>query len=140
MLILDESEKFDIKGMLQKNTISYDIKMIMEVNKNPSTSDMETYNPKTFTTEDIEKIVSSYPLSEKIGMGVMFITEALNKSAEEAVFHLVALNMGTKQVLVHERFSEVPQGFGVGNFWAGAIYKIVKGMKKKGYKTMKAKY
>lgn len=140
LLIVNEATKFDIKGMLQKNSMKNDIDMIMERNKKASTANMSTYNPKIFDEGKIQNIVSSYSLSGKSGIAVLFIAESLNKSNVEAVFHLVAIDMKTKKVLVQERYTEAPAGIGVRNFWAGAIYKIIKNFKKKGYKELRTKY
>lgn len=140
MFILNESAKYDIKGMLQKSNLTYDIDMIMELNKNASTDEMMTYNPKTYTKDEIESQVAGYSLDGKKGLGVLFIVESLNKSSVQAAYHFVAINLSTKEVLVHERFVTIPAGIGIRNFWAGSIYKVIKEIKKSGYKSMKSKY
>lgn len=136
-LILSEPEKYDIKGMLRKGNINYDINMIMEINSKSALEDMESYNTPNYTIDSIKSIVATYDIKNKNGIGILFIAESLNKNSEEAYFHFVALNMVTKELLIHERLRGEPRGFGLRNYWAGAIYGIIKDIKKVHYKNWK---
>jgi hypothetical protein len=41
--------------------------------------------------------------------------------------------MKTKELLIHERLKEKPSGFGLRNYWAGSIYRVIKEIKKNCY-------
>jgi hypothetical protein len=129
MVVLNEREKYDIRGMLRKADIYYDIDMISALNARTSLDSMESYNTRKFTEADIERFVSGYDLKDKEGIGVVFIAECLNKSAEEAVFHFVAISMRTGEVLFHRRLRGQPQGFGFRNYWINSLYKIINDVK-----------
>ena len=139
MIILTEPEKYDIKGMLRKPEIYYDIDMITEINAQTSLEGIESYNTQKFTDENIRSFVSQYYLEGKEGLGVLFIAECLNKNASEAWFHFVAINMKTKKVLLHERLRGEPEGFGLRNFWANSVYKIINDIKYYYYMDWKRK-
>ncbi len=128
-LILNEPDKYDIKGMLNKDTIFYDIDMIMKVNSNASFENMESYSSVKYTEKDLENFIAKYNTTGKDGVGILFIAESLNKIEKEGCFHFIALNLSTKELLFHRKYCGKPKGFGLRNYWAGSIYKIIKEIK-----------
>jgi len=136
-LILAEPGKYDIKGMLRKGDIYYDIDMLMAINSKSSLENMESHNSIIYTVDSLKSFISSYDIKEKDGIGILFIAESLNKNSGEAYFHFVALNMNTKEILIHERLMGKPGGFGLRNYWAGSVFKIIKDIKKVHYKKWK---
>jgi hypothetical protein len=139
-LIVDERSKYDIKGMLRKENVIYNIDMIGEINATASTEEMETDNPKKFTEADIATMVKQYNPEKKDGIGIVFVAETLNKGELIAWFHFVAIDLSSNTVLFSDRLSGKPMGFGLRNYWAGAIYDIIKDIKSKKYKEWKSKY
>ena len=139
-LILDESSKYDFQGMLRLDKLSYDIDMLMDINSKTELKDIESYNIPNYSKEYIQEIVSQYKLDIGNGIGILFFAECLNKSKEEAYFHFVAINLETKEILIHERLMGKPGGFGLRNFWAGSIYKIIKDIKNWKYNEWKYTY
>lgn len=139
-LIVDEQKKFDIKGMLRKDYIVFDIDMMREKNSKAPLEQMEASNPPGYKQEDIAKFVKEYQLKEKTGIGVAFVMESLSKGEEEAIVHFVAINNATKEILVYERIVGKPQGFGIRNYWAGAVFSVIKKIKGDYYKEWKSKY
>jgi len=128
-IILSEPDKYDIRGMLRKPNIWYDIDMIGEINAQANVDDMESYNNYKFTDDDIQSFVSQYNLKDKEGIGVLFIAECLNKNALEAYYHFVAISMPTGDILFHERLRGEPNGFGLRNYWANSIYHVIKNIR-----------
>jgi hypothetical protein len=139
-LIPDEREKYDIAGMLRKDHVYYDLDMIMNINAKTPVEELETHNAPQYTREDIEKFVGSYDTGPKEGIGVLFVAEVLNKASTEAWFHFVAINMRTKEVLVHDRLKGEPSGVGIRNYWAGAIHDVIVQISKNRYKDWKSQY
>ena len=134
-LILVEPDKYDIKGMLRNDSIIYDIEMVTKVNSSTPEEDMESYNTPNYTKKDIETFVSLYDTKDKSGIGILFLAESLNKSMKEAYFHFVAIDMKTKEIIIHERLRGKPKGFGLRNYWAGSIYSVIKEIKNERYKV-----
>jgi hypothetical protein len=73
--------------------------------------------------------VNQYNLEGRDGIGVVFIAESLNKSYKEAYFHFVAINMKTGEVLFHQRLRGEPSGFGLRNYWANSVYRVINDIK-----------
>jgi len=124
-IILDEPEKYDIRGMLRRADVYYDIDMIMEHNYRANPDSLESYNTRKFTGEDMQAFVDQYDLEGREGIGVLFIAECLNKNYEEAYYHFVAINMQNKDVLFHKRLRGEPGGIGLRNYWANSVYRII---------------
>ena len=139
-LVLAEPDKYDLKGMLRKGEVIYDISMIMNINSTCPVEEMEDQNTPNYTLENIKEFVSLYPIESKTGIGILLIAESLNKNAQEAHFHFVAINMSTKEILIHERLRGEPTGFGLKNYWAGSIYRIMKDIRDSHYQKWKSKY
>lgn len=139
-LILDEREKYDIRGMLRKEKLGYNLDMISSINAKAPAEELEVYDAVTYEKADIQKFVSKYKPEDKSGIGIVFVAEALNKSANEGWFHVVAINLSNNQILMHERMNGKPKGFGLRNYWAGAVYNIIKEIKETKYNQWKLEY
>jgi hypothetical protein len=139
-LIPNEREKYDIAGMLRKDHVYYDIDMIMDVNAKTAVEELESYNAPQYTREDIEKFVGGYDTGRKEGIGVLFVAESLNKATVEAWFHFVAINMKTREVLVHDRLRGEPSGLGIRNYWAGAIHDVITQISRNRYRNWRSQY
>ncbi len=139
-LMLNEPEKFDFKGLFKLNELINDIEMITRVNAETDVNAMSATEAPNYSQENIQSFVNGYNTTGKSGIGLVFIAESLDKVGKEAWFHVVAINTTSKEVLMWERIKSVPTGFGVRNYWAGAVYNIIKEGKKSYYKSWKAKY
>lgn len=139
-LFLTESDKYDIKGMLQLNEITNDIDMIMAKNAQTPDDGLEAYKAVNFTSDDLKNFVNEYSLDGKTGLGVVFIVESLNKTSLEASLYCVILNMATKEILISQHFVKSPSGFGLRNYWAGAFYKTIREIKSDVYSQWKRQY
>jgi hypothetical protein len=139
-LMLNEPEKYDFKGMFQFNELVNDIEMITKINAETDVNTMEGSSAPNYSLENIQSFVSSYNTAGKSGIGIVFIAEVFDKNTPEAWFHVVAINASSKEVLVWERIKAKPGGFGLRNYWAAAVYNIIKEGKKSYYKSWKAKY
>ncbi len=139
-IVINEPKKYDIKGMLRKDSIIYDLDMIMEKNSKTPLETLEGTSTPNYSDADIAKFVKEYNTEGKTGISIIMIAESFSKPAEEAFIHFVAFNPVTKEVLIHERLREKPQGFGVRNYWARTIYNAMETIRKSYYKTWKEKY
>lgn len=139
-VIIHEQKKYDIGAMLRKEDIVYDIDMMTKLNAATPLESIEGIIVPNYKKEDIAGFVKEYKVGDKKGIGVVFLVECFNKNAEKAVIHFVAFNMVTKEVLLHERLSGKPKGFGLRNFWAGSIYNVITDIRDDYYKTWKGQY
>jgi hypothetical protein len=139
-LIVDKRDKYDIKGMLRKPDLTYDLEMIEAVNADAAVEELESDNATIYSLEDIQKFVNKYKPEFKDGIGVLFIAETLNKAETHAWFHFVAINLSNRKVLVHDRIKGEPHGIGLRNYWAGSMYDVIKEIEKNRYKRWRSKY
>ncbi len=139
-LLISEPDKYDVRGMLRKSNMQNSIEMIMKKNANASADDMETYDAPSFSEEDIIAYCKEYESTGKTGIGFVFIAESMNKLTLEGIYHLVAINLSTNEVLMQERVVGKPMGIGLRNYWAGSVYSVIKQIKKTEYLAWKRKY
>ena len=130
-IILKEKQKYDVKGMINRSEISYNLHDIKILNENADVFGMEAYDNPNYTKEDIAKFVSEYKFTQAgEGIAILFIAEALNKNDNIAIYHFIAINVKTNEVLINERMSGKPGGFGVKNYWARSIYETINEIKR----------
>jgi hypothetical protein len=128
-IIFEESDKYDIRGMLRRMDIDYDIEMVMDRNYRTDPDSLESYNTRRFSDADIQSFVNQYNLAGRDGIGVVFIAECLNKCYKEAFYHFVAINMKSGEVIFHKRLRGEPSGIGLRNYWANSLYKVINDIK-----------
>jgi hypothetical protein len=64
----------------------------------------------------------------------------MNKTLNEAYFHIVIFRLSDNEILIHERLRGEPIGMGLRNYWAGALYKVMEQVEKKHYMQWKKTY
>jgi hypothetical protein len=125
-IILDEPAKYDVKGMLRRSDMVFDLSMITAINAQTSLGDMEVFSPVIYSADDIQKFVHQYSFSQQNGIGLVLIAESMNKITPEAWYHFVAIDMGTGRVILQERLRGQPGGIGLRNYWANSIQKVIR--------------
>ncbi|MCB0760345.1 MAG: hypothetical protein KDC12_02400 [Flavobacteriales bacterium] len=139
-LIVNESAKYDIRGMVRKEKITNSIEMVMKRNGEADVAEMEAYTNTPLSPDDIQGIAKTYDFEGKTGLGLILIAECMDKNAPIAIYHFAVINMNTKEVLLQERFETVPGGIGLRNFWAASYYKVIQDIEKNKYKAWKKEY
>lgn len=139
-LVLDESDKYNIANMLHRKYVNNDIDMIKKRNEKADVDSLEVKITPYYTIKDIQSFVNEYPIDDKAGIGLVFIAESMNKTLEEAYYHVVFFNIQTNEVLLHERMRGKPSGVGIRNYWAGSYYKIIETIEDSAYDKWKTKY
>jgi hypothetical protein len=132
-LIISEPDKYDIRGMMRKSGMKNSIEMIMKKNAAAAVDDMETYEPRSFTEEEVVEYCKEYDSTGMTGIGFVLMAESMNKFSRQAVYHLVAIDMSNNHVLLQKRLDGKPMGFGLRNYWAGSIYSVIKQIKSSEY-------
>lgn len=139
-LILDEPEKYNLAVMLHRKDVNIDIDMIKKMNEKANVDSLEVRITPYYTIKDIQSFVHAYPTEDKAGIGLVFIAESINKTLDEAFYHVVFYNRQTNEVLLHERMRGEPSGFGLRNYWAGSYYNVMETIKSSAYNKWKTKY
>jgi hypothetical protein len=136
-LIVAEPDKYVVSKAIGRITVENAVEVTNEHNAELDVMTMFSDNEKDFehiNPSDVEQIVRDYDFKGKSGVGLMFIVESFSKINEEGSVYVTFINMDSKQVLLTERMVGEPKGFGMRNFWAGAINTIIAKMQKKDFK------
>jgi hypothetical protein len=142
-LMIKEKSKFDVAAAIDKIKVEEALEVTKEHNANIDVTELFSSDIKDyfrFKPDDIIAIVNDYDFKGMSGLGVMFNVESFSKLNEEGAIWVTFINLSTKEVFFSERVTGKPGGFGMRNFWAGAIYSMLKGMEKKEFEMWRKKY
>lgn len=125
-LVVSEPNNFDIKKTFWKKDVYYDLKSVESVNSTIDTRDLITQNNHIISKSDLPKMVALYNKGDKKeGLGLSFIIECFDKSKVQASLWVVFFDIETKKILLSKYCVGKPVGFGIRNYWAGAIKHIM---------------
>ncbi|MGK7392454.1 MAG: hypothetical protein ACNS60_19020 [Candidatus Cyclobacteriaceae bacterium M2_1C_046] len=137
-LMLNEPEKYDIKGLYRRDKVHHDLSVVEERNDTPEPDDLVINSSYSFEEGQLERIISNYDSEEyNEGLGLVYVVETLNKTAEHAKINVVFFDVSTKEILWNKEYTVAPGGFGFRNFWARAFYNVMKESGKDYYKAVK---
>ena len=139
-LVLDEPEKYTLAKMIDHKTIIKDIRMMNDLNAAASLDSMEVAATPYYTREQIQGFVSAYTVPQKPGIGLVFITECMNKPYAAAYYHVVFFNTETKKVLYQERLPGVVSGIGIRNYWATSFYNVMQDVQNERYASWRKRF
>jgi hypothetical protein len=123
-VIVNEPLRYNIPLTFRKTSVFNDIEVVANRNKAIDESTMLSINQVTREI-DVNAIVASYAKCEKAeGLGLVFIVDYFSKSTIEAAVIVTYFDIKTKKVLFSDRMTAKPRGFGLRNYWAGAIYNV----------------
>ena len=137
-LIFDEGDKYNVKGAFKLKQMYTEDSYFDLLNSKVKSNDIFVDRSYSVSKSDINNIVKNYNFSNiKQKICLVFIVERLDKPKEQAVVWVTLINSNTKEIILTERMIGKPGGFGFRNYWAGAVYDIIKQIKKKKYKQWK---
>ncbi len=93
-----------------------------------------------FDLSRIPAMVERYATEDGEGVGCVFIVAEFNKGALMGDFYVVFFDMKSKAVLHTEHIIGKPMGFGLRNYWAGAVYDALKQVKSTYRRLWEQKY
>jgi len=91
---------------------------------NYSTSDMQNFvisSNYCIPFEDLQKIVKSYVLREKEGLGMVINLENFNKEREYALIYVTFFDIATREILFAAEISGEAGGAGMTKHWASGV-------------------
>jgi hypothetical protein len=141
-VVINEPKKYDIAKALKRSTVSTDIAVTETINSKIEADKIKSSSSAEENRLDaaaIANIVSSYDLSGKSGIGLVFIVENLNKTSAKGSMYVTFIDMASKKVLFTERMSGKAGGFGNKNYWAKTVYGVIEQIEKSKYKEWKNK-
>jgi hypothetical protein len=139
-LVLNERTKYDFAGMFRKSNMLVDTYAVERANDEANVDDMESQNQYTHTDAEIQSFVSKYDIKSMKGIGILFFADFLDKSTDVAQYHVLAIDLQTKKVLLNETLRGKPGGFGLRNYWARSFYEVMNQVREDKYPLWKKKY
>ncbi|MBC7861348.1 MAG: hypothetical protein IAF38_00155 [Bacteroidia bacterium] len=128
-LIPNEPAKFNISSIFRKRNVIFDLGPVAQINAGINETQMLSFNPCSFSNpqEVIISAVKNYgPGQVASGLGLVFIVESFDKGRQVAAVYITFFDIASKQVILAEKVEGRPKGFGLRNYWAGAIFDIMK--------------
>jgi hypothetical protein len=127
-LVIGEWKKYNPGEFLGKNIVIRDITPTGRVNQEIDPAEVEaTSSDWSLSKDDIAAMVRRYAIKENSGTGLVIIPELLDKSTYTGGFIVVYFDVATREVLHGEGISGKARGFGLRNYWAGALYSALRG-------------
>lgn len=135
VIIINEADKYDLKGAFRKSDLKFDLEMIEDFNRDVAFQELVVNKSYTITKDDVSAAVKKYKTDQKSGYGIVFVVESFDKISEKAAVWVTIFDASNKKVLIAEKMEAEPSGFGLRNYWSGAIYEIIKDIKEIKYKS-----
>jgi hypothetical protein len=125
-LVANERQKFDLKKAYNKENVIYNLDVVTKRNAAIDASKMTSMNAEEdrIKKDDIAKIVSQYKTGKK-GIGLLYIVDTFDKPDEKGVIWVTFFDMATHKVLIAEKFTAKPGGFGLRNYWAKTVFEVM---------------
>lgn len=129
-LFITEAKKYDVGKKLKKKVNQISLNAVNKVNEeiNPDQL-MTTSQEYTLSEEDIKRLVDALPIQQEPGIGMVIIAKLLNKAKAYGTYQVVFFNTETKEIVKDWATGGKARGFGLRNYWAGSIHKVINNLK-----------
>jgi hypothetical protein len=126
MLFTTEAKKYNIYSFFSKDEVVNSFDMVNKLNRDIDEAGINGTNKQySVSSEEITKHIKAYK-TEGTGVALILIAERLDKLDNLGTFHVVFFDKKTKEILLDRVSSAKAAGFGLRNYWASSIYKIMK--------------
>ncbi|MEP7278547.1 MAG: hypothetical protein ABI813_07895 [Bacteroidota bacterium] len=143
-LIVTETKKFDLNKAFHKSNFDHDLGAVNKRNEKADAGKIKSTNTSDFhrlKEEDINALVKGFDFNDKKGIGILFVMEAMSKSAKASAVWVTFIDMRAKKVLLTERIeSKASMAIGFRNYWASSIKNLLDEIEHKKYKEWKNKF
>ncbi|MEO6316907.1 MAG: hypothetical protein ABIU63_11595 [Chitinophagaceae bacterium] len=143
-LVVSETKKFDLNKAFHKSNIDHDLGFVARRNTKADAEKIKSTNTSDFhrfKDNDISSLVKGFDFGDKTGLGILFVVEAMSKSAKAAAIWVTFIDMKAKKVLYTERMEEkTGMSFGFRNYWATSVKKLIDNIEDHKYKEWKNKF
>jgi hypothetical protein len=140
-LMLNEPEKFDVGKALHRLPLKQAVDIAIAHNEKLNLQGtMTSAEGSHLSKDDVARIVASYDFGTQHGIGVLFVVDSFSKIEEEGLVWIAFIDMDKKELIFANRMTAKPVGFGIRNYWAGAIYGMLKKIRLDYYDKWKKNY
>jgi len=127
-LIVNEPKKYDLAEAFDKDKVEIRIEKSMDLNEKIENNDFVSKKSTDYNRlkqSDIEKVAKMYQTG-KNETGILMIVEAFDKSRESGAVWVTYVNLADGSVILTSRMEGKAGGFGLRNYYAAVINKILK--------------
>lgn len=126
MLFTAEAKKYNIPMYFGKSDVTNSFESVNKNNAEMKDEDVISNTKKnTLTSEQISALIKGYK-TEGQGVGLVFVAERLDKQDELGYYKVVFFDLASKDVLYSKAMVTKAAGFGVRNYWANTVHRILK--------------
>lgn len=128
-LFITESKKYDVSKRLGIKVNQISLNAVNEVNEKIDPKQlMTTDTGYTLSDQQIKQVLNALPVQKESGIGMVIIAKLLNKADAYGSYQVVFFNIETKEIVKDYASGGKAKGFGLRNYWAGSIYKVIKNL------------
>lgn len=125
-LFMTEAKKYDVGKRLKKEVTEISLDAVNKVNAAIDPAELMTSETNyTLTKEQVNAAIQALPINKSPGVGMVIVAQMLNKASLKGTYVVVFFNTDTKEIIEEWMAEGKPRGFGLRNFWAHSIYKVL---------------
>jgi hypothetical protein len=125
-VIVQDKVQYDLYKFFNKNSVDIELDNANANNQKINPSKLITGSPHSISQDDLEKLIGSYKTDGKMGMGLVFVAENMNKVTATGSFYVCFFDLVTKKIIDAERMEGKASGVGFRNYWASTVYAVMK--------------
>ncbi len=129
-LLKNESEKYSFEKYFKKKEVIYDLTNAKTRNDLVNAETLVIDEEYILPRENIDAIVKTYA-GKTSGLGLLFVVEAFNKEINKGSFWVTFFDASSGEILKTKLMQGKSGGFGLRNYWASSILRVMKDAKKK---------
>lgn len=134
----DVTIEMDLTKMFGKNAVYKDPNGITKENLARETENMNTGEEVELTDETItDRVKQMSTGNKKVGLGLVFIAQSLNKATGNGIFHVVFFDIASRKVVWHKKLTGKASGSNPKTAWGGAVKDVFNQIDKKEFKAWK---
>lgn len=125
-LFISEAKKYDVGKKLKVKVNQISLNAVDKVNGDIDPEQlMTTRQDYTLSAEDIKRVVDALPIQPEPGIGMVIVAKLLNKAEAYGSYQVVFFDTETKEIIEDWATGGRARGFGLRNYWAGSIHKVI---------------
>lgn len=126
-LLFAEKDKYNVSRFYRKSEVNYNFDVVDARNDKVDEDALVIDKSYKIDEDKLKSIVGAYNSKDPSeGLGLVYIVESFNKTDASAFVWVTFFDIKTNKILMARRMRGKARGFGFRNYWAGAIYDIMK--------------
>lgn len=125
-LFVKESAKYNVSLYFSKEDVLNSFDLVDKRNSAIDVASVMGSKRYSIAKSQLDSLIKVYDIPNGKGVGLVIVAERLDKQDAIGYFHVVFFNQTTKEILYTKEVSGAARGFGLRNFWAHPIYRIMK--------------